>query len=110
MKKYLVGSACALTLLAGVAFAQTSSTDSTTSTMSSPSMAAPVAPMPGSMATSESRKSIDSNGDETVSHKATYGNAYGSGSESSSTTVTPAAPPPPPVSTTTTRSSTSTSD
>ncbi len=106
MKLYLAASTCALFLLAGGAFAQTTSSDTTSSTSTTaPTVAVPA---PGTLSTTETHSSNDGAGNTVDSKKTTYGNAYGSGSDSTTTTTT--APQPAPAATTSSQSTTSTTN
>lgn len=92
MKKYVAASTCALFLMTSSAFAQTTSSNTTLST----TLAVPavVTPAPHTLSTTDTHSSNDGNGNTVDSKKTTYGNAYGSGSESTTTrTSTPPAAP-----------------
>jgi hypothetical protein len=85
MLKHAMLSTAALVFLTDSAVAQTTTTQSTTVTAPSA-----IAPAPGTASSSESRRTVDSNGNEVDSTKTTYGSAYGSESQSTTTVTKPA--------------------
>lgn len=69
MTKYLLAAATAFALMSGVAVAETTSSDSTTTTI--------VAPPVGTLSTSRTEHTIDSNGTRTDTKRSTYRNDAG---------------------------------
>jgi hypothetical protein len=94
MLKYIVAGAVALSLLNGAAMAQIASSQSGTSPI--------VAPPAGTLSSSRTERSIDSNGTETDSDRTTYRNDAGVADDVHTTTTTH------PAATTTTSSSSTT--
>jgi hypothetical protein len=103
--KILLGSAAALSLLSGVALAQTayqSTTTQTTSGVPPVSVQQPVTPPMGTLSTTRETSAVDAYGDRRTSKSTIYRDANGVAEDRSTTTTTVAAPPPPPPVTTTT--------
>jgi hypothetical protein len=100
MNRLLIAAGAALLMTAGVAVAQPSTSQTTTSTTVAPAV---VAPAPGTLSTTSSRKTIDSDGKQTDTTRTTYRNTDGVADDSVTRTTTSALPVE-----TTTRSSTTT--
>ena len=94
MSKYIMGGAVALSLLGGIASAQAEPAQGGTTSI--------VAPPIGTLRTSRTQRTIDSNGTETDSSRTTYRNEAGVADDVHTTTTTH------PAATTTTTSSSST--
>jgi hypothetical protein len=106
MKTVMIAGAAALSLMGGVAFAQTSS--ETVTTQTSPYVAPPavvvVPPAPGVLSTTRTTRTQDAYGNQVNSQSTTYND--GQGVAQDSTTTTRVVPPPVVSSTTTTETTT----
>lgn len=109
MKKLLMAGVAAMTMLAGGAMAQTeTSTSQTTTTVSpAPAPTAPVvlAPPPGTLSTTRTTNSVNTDGSTVQSKETTYRNTAGVADDSVTRTTT--YPAPTETTTTTNKSSTS---
>jgi hypothetical protein len=103
MRILLLGPAL-LAIVSGAAMAQSSSETTTTQQTGQ----APVAPAPGTLSSTRTAHSQDSNGDTNDSKSTSYRDSTGVAKQSESVTRT-AAPPPPPVTSTTTSTQSTTS-
>jgi hypothetical protein len=110
--KTLLKAGIALSLMSGVAVAQT--TYSTTTTEAPAVVVAPapapvvVAPPSGVLSTTRTTRATDAYGNQVNSQSTTYRNTNGVAQDSTTTTRTAAPPPPPPAMATTTTTETTT--
>jgi hypothetical protein len=95
MTRYLLAGAMAFALMSGIAAAQSTSSETSATSL--------VAPPVGTLSTTHTHRTIDSNGTETDSRRTTYRNEAGVADDSSVTQTTH-----PPVATNTTTSSSTT--
>jgi hypothetical protein len=91
MTHYLLSAATALALMSGIAVAQTTTSETSTTSI--------VAPPVGTLSTSHTERTIDSNGTETDRSRTTYKNDAGVADD---VVITKAVNPPPSTSTTST--------
>jgi hypothetical protein len=122
MQGVLRAGVAALAIYGGVAAAQTATESTTTQSTTYPAVPppaypavpppAPLAPpAPGTVATTNTSRSVDAYGNEVDQQRTTYRDSQGVAQDSRTvTTVAPAVPPPPPVTTTTTTTTQQTTD
>lgn len=80
MRSTLLTTALAFSLLSGIAAAQTTSSESSTTSI--------IAPPVGTLSTTRTQRTIDSNGTETQTNRTTYRNETGVADDVHTTTIT----------------------